>query len=224
MKRLFRWALYLFLVVLALTVAALLLLNTIAAQYAQYRLRAATGMDVKIGKVDVGLSTPTLAIENVRFYNTAEFGGSPCLDIPEIFVEYDAPAARQRKVHLKLLRVSIAEIDLVQDALGRLNLSALDQKCATAATALRGSSGLTFTGIDTLNLSLQKLRVTTLDAAAPGPEVNLALNDQVFHNIKTAADWRQMGVVLAARGEGAAQANNPKTDLQKLLQQLFHMP
>ena len=52
-KRLFKWALYLFIILVVLLVAGILLLDTIAKEYLQSRLRAETGMDVKIGKVDI---------------------------------------------------------------------------------------------------------------------------------------------------------------------------
>jgi len=57
-RRLFRWALYLFILLVVLIVAAILSLDTIAKQVVQSRLRAETGMDVKIGKMDIGLATP----------------------------------------------------------------------------------------------------------------------------------------------------------------------
>lgn len=67
-RRLFRWALYLFIVAVVLVVAAVLLLNTIVKQVVQSRLRSETGMDVKIGKMDIGLSTPTIAIEDFKVF------------------------------------------------------------------------------------------------------------------------------------------------------------
>jgi uncharacterized protein involved in outer membrane biogenesis len=221
MKRLFKWALYLFIVVVVVLVATVLLLNTIVKEYAQSRLRAETGMDVKIGKLDIGLSTPTIAIENIKFYNTPEFGGSPFLDIPEVFIEYDKDAARAGKIHLKLLRLNLAEIDLVQDQLGRLNILSLEQKSAADKAAHNGSpTGITFTGIDTLNLTLQKVRVSKADEPAQSQEVDCGLNNQVFHNIKTEADLTQMAVILAGRSGAATQSGKSNVDLQKLLQQL----
>ncbi|MGA3181591.1 MAG: hypothetical protein ABSF38_14715 [Verrucomicrobiota bacterium] len=223
MKRLFKWAFYLFILLVVLLVAGVLLLDPIAKEYAQSRLRSETGMDVRIGKMDIGLSTPTIAIENIRFYNTAEFGGSPFLNIPEVFIEYDKQAARVGKLHLKLVRINLEEIDIVQDSLGRLNIQSLEEKSAAAkAASHKSSSGLTFTGIDTLNLTLQKLRMSNLDAPTQGQEVNFRLTNQVFHDIKSEADLTQMAVLLAARSGAATQSGKSGIDTQKLLQQLFH--
>jgi uncharacterized protein involved in outer membrane biogenesis len=223
MKRLFKWALYLFLVVVVLLVAAVLLLNTIVKEVVQSRLRSETGMDVKIGSLDIGLSTPTIAIENLKLYNTPEFGGSPFLDIPEIFVEYDKDAVRAGKLHLKLLRLNLAEIDIVQDKQGRLNIQSLKEKGDTATAALnRQSSGFKFTGIDTLNVTLQKMRVSNLDAPNQAQEVDFGLTNQVFTNITSEADLAGMALVLDLRSGTAAPKGKSPIDTQKLLQQLLH--
>jgi hypothetical protein len=221
-KRLFRWALYLFIIIVVLMVAGVLLLDPIAKAYTESRLRSETGMDVKIGRMDIGLSTPTIDIENIRFFNTAEFGGSSFLNIPEIFIEYDKDAARAGKIHLKLLRINLAEVDVVEDKMGRLNLQTLPKKTLSGKSTNSSSSGITFTGIDTLNVTLQKMRVSELDSPTQGEEVNIGLKDQVFHNIDTDADLAQMAVILAARTGGAAQSGKSPTDFQKIIQQLFH--
>ena len=84
---------------------------------------AATGMEVKIAKVDIGLLTPVISVEGVKLYNRPEFGGSPCLDLPELYVEYDKAALAARKLRLKLLRLSVAEMDLTRDNQGRFESS-----------------------------------------------------------------------------------------------------
>jgi hypothetical protein len=223
MKRLFKCALYLFMVAVVLLVAAVLLLNTIVKEFVQSRLRSETGMDVRIGAMDIGLSTPTIAVENLKLYNTPEFGGSPFLDIPEIFVEYDRDAIRAGKLHFKLVRLNLAEIDIVQDKQGRLNIQGIKEKGDAAKSALdRQASKFEFTGIDTLNLTLQKLRVSKLDAPDQAQEVNFGLANQVFPNIKTEADLTAIALVLQLRSGAAAPTGKSSIDMQKLLQQLVH--
>ena len=112
MRRLFRWALYLFIVLAVLVVAGILLLNTIVKQVVESRLRSSTGMDVRIGQIDVGLLSPTLTIENLKIYNTADFGGSVFLDMPELHMEYDPHAIRAGQFHFKLVRLDLAEVFL----------------------------------------------------------------------------------------------------------------
>jgi hypothetical protein len=134
-RRLFRLAVGLLLIAVALAVAAVLLLDTVAQQVVQSRLRSETGMDVKIGRMQIGLSTPTIAIEDLKIYNTPEFGGSLFLNIPEIYADYDPEAIRARKLHLNLVRINLAEINIVQDKNGRLNIQSLKEKTRTATNA-----------------------------------------------------------------------------------------
>src|SRR3954468_6583288 len=146
-RRLFRWALYLFIIFVVLVVAAVLLLDTIAREIAQNRIRAETGMGVKIGKLSIGLLTPTVTIENLKLYNTAEFGGAQCLDIPELHVEYDVQAARAGKMHLKLVRFNMAEVDVLQDKKGHTNFDQLQKR---NAAVLSGKPAPSKSGTSTL--------------------------------------------------------------------------
>ncbi len=221
-KRLFRWALYLFMMVLVLVVAAVLLLNPIVKQLVQSRFRSATGMDVKIGKMDIGLGTPTIAMEDVKIYNTPGLGGSLFLSMPEIFVDYDRDAMRAHKLHLNLVRITLAEIDLVQDKKGRDLVGIAEKSQAVEGGIKKQWSAFTFTGLDTLNVTLQKLRLRRLDSPSPVEEVNCGISNEVFTNLKTGEDWQNLAVILAARSSASAsRSGNAPVDLARLLQQFL---
>jgi hypothetical protein len=243
-KRLFRWALCLLLIAVALAVAAVLLLDTVAQQVVQSRLRSETGMDVKIGKMQIGLSTPTIAIEDLKIYNTPEFGGSLFLNIPEIYVDYDPDAIRARRLHLNLVRINLAEINVVQDKNGRLNIQGLKEKISAAASShssalsLAGTLRLNWypmyfginepspvfisTNLGTLNVTLQKLRKWNMDSPARVEEISFGITNEVFTNLQTQEDFRKMVVLLSVRrSDSAAPAGNAPIDLQQLLQQFF---
>lgn len=206
-KRLFRLVLYLFIIVVVLVVAGVLLLDTIAREVAENRIRAETGMGVKIGKMRVSLLTPTVTIENFKMYNTAEFGGSQCLDIPELHVEYDPQAARVGKVHLKLVRFNLAEIDILQDKNGHSNFDQLEKRNGIApksppSTNTQSSSShvpVQFAGIDTLNLTLQKARFAKMDQPQQQRTINFGITNQIFHNIKSEADLMGVAAIISLR-------------------------
>jgi uncharacterized protein involved in outer membrane biogenesis len=225
MRLVFKWLFRLLILAIALVVAGVLLLNTIVKALVQSRLRSQTGMEVQIGKIDVGLTTPTIAVENLKIYNTAEFGGSLLLNVPELYVEYDKDALRDGRLHVKLVRLNIAEIDVVQDKQGRLNINGLEEKSKEAKAATAGHpSGWKFTGVDTLNLTFQKLRISSLDKPGQAEEVNFNLANQVFPNIKSEADLEGMAIVLAGRGAvsaAAAPPGAPPVDMQKVLMELL---
>jgi uncharacterized protein involved in outer membrane biogenesis len=216
-RRLFRWALYLFIVLVVLAVAGILLLNTIVKQIFESRLRAQTGMDARVGQVDVGLLTPTLTIENFKLYNRAEFGGGLFLDMPELHLEYDPFAFRAGQLHFRLVRLNLAELTLIRDKKGRFNIEDL-QKRGGAGNGPKKSPGaeFQFTGIDTLNLTLGKFRLSDLGAGRE-QEINFGIKNQISHNIKSEADLAGLNLLLAMRAGASASSTNSVLDLSALL-------
>ena len=221
MRRIFRWARYGFVVAAVLAVAGILLFDTIVKEIVQHRLQSRTGMEVRIGKLDLGLGSSTVSIENLKVRNAAAFGGGPFLDVPEFYLEYDRGALRERKLRVKMLRVNLAEIDIVQDADGRMNIQGLAQAGrAAAGVVARHSSDFTFEGIDTLNVTLGRMRI--LHPGAPGQtqEVEFGLTNQIFHDIRAESDWEGIEVLLSARSAAASPTGNAPVDVRKLLKQL----
>jgi uncharacterized protein involved in outer membrane biogenesis len=220
MRRLIRLALYLFFVLVVLAVAAVLLLNTIVKQVVQSRMRARTGMDARIGQVDVGLLSPTITIENFKLYNTADFGGSVFIDMPELHLEYDPLAVRSGKLHFKLVRLDLAEVALVQDKKGRLNVRDLENRSRAASRGKKSSAAdFKFTGIDTLNLSLGKFRLSNL-ASGREEEIQFGIKNQISHNVKSEADLSGLSLFLATQAAMSSRSTNSPFDLPALLQSL----
>jgi uncharacterized protein involved in outer membrane biogenesis len=221
MRHLIRWALYLFVLLVVLVVAAVLLLNTIARQVVQCRLRAATGMDARVGLVDVGLLSPTITIENCKLYNTADFGGSVFINMPELHLEYDPLAVRSGKLHFKLVRLDLAEVALVQDKKGRLNVQDLEKRSRETSRGKKSSANdFKFTGIDTFNLSLGKFRLSNL-ASGREEEIQFGIKNQISHNVKTEADLAGLNLLRAARTAMAGPSTNSPLDLPALLKSLI---
>src|SRR5262245_506093 len=125
MKFLVRWAIRLFIIFIVLLVALILLKDTLVKALLEYRLRARTGLDARIGRVEVGLSSPRLVIEDFKLYNSSEFGGSALVEIPELRMECDPKAFVYGKLHLRLLRLHLGEINIVESRDGRTNVVAL---------------------------------------------------------------------------------------------------
>jgi len=220
MRRLIRSALYLFVVLVVLVVAAVLLLNTIVKQVIESRLRARTGMDASIGQVDVGLLSPTITIENFKLYNTADFGGSVFIDMPELHLEYDPRAVRSGKLHFRLVRLDLAEVALVQDKKGRLNVLDLENKSREASRGKKSSAvDFKFTGIDTLNLTLGKFRLSNL-ASGREEEIQFGIKNQISRNVKSGADLAGLNLLLAARAASASLSTSPTLDLPAILKSL----
>ena len=202
MKFIFRWAFRLLILLVVLVVAGILLLDTIVREVVAYQLRSATGLEVKIGKVRVGLFHPEVTIENFILYNRAEFGGSPFIDLPELHVEYDRDALLAGKLHCRLVRFNLAQINLVEDKNGRRNFDLLQQKiqlpiapAGSTNKSNRASQKLEFAGIDTLNLTLGKATYLRMKQPGQPDEFKMNVNHQVFTNIKSEQDFSSVLLV-----------------------------
>ena len=193
MKWTFKWLLRLVLVVVALVILLLVSKDSILRVIAENRIRSHTGMEVKIGKFSSRLFSPVVTIENLKLYNTAEFGGVPFADIPELHIECDRTAFAQRKLRITLARLSFAELDVVRNAAGQTNIFCLAPNSQAGGSkqgrSLQAALGdFTFDGIDVLNLSMNKLRFIDLKDPKNNREFRVNMDNQIFPKVKSEAD------------------------------------
>lgn len=194
MKTFFRWLIRivvtLLILFIVLAVVGVLLKDVIAKSIAERNLRDTTGMDAKIAKMEVGLGTPTVQLEGLKLYNTADFGGGTFLEMPELRIEYLPEDLRDGKMHFKTVRLHIAEVNIVKDKNGKTNIEMMDKESKKKTRGDKGSNtpGVDFGGIDTLYLTVGKLRITDLGNPKNNQEINVGLKDEVGRNLKTEAD------------------------------------
>lgn len=191
MKWFFRWLFRLVILLIVLAVSAVLLLNPIARELMVYRLKRDTGMDVKIGRFDVGLLDPGLTIENLVLYNTSEFGGSPFVEVPELRVEYARGNFFSRKPHYKLVRLDLKQVNVVEDRKGRSNFEILEDLISPDEHS-RTNAGprplRTRSPIDTLNLTLGKATFMSMNHPGRVDQLIMNVHNQVVTNIKPDQD------------------------------------
>lgn len=192
MKFIARWIFRLFILGIVLLVALFLLKDSLLKALVENRVRQATGMEVKIGRLEVAIDRPVVQIENFVLYNTAELGGSPLLDIPELHIEYDWDALRNQELHIKLLRLDLREMNLIEDNKGQTNLSVLINQLGNVSQAQGATnkvdSSKKFRGIDTLNYSLGTLRFVSLKDPRRNQELKLNIKNETVQNIRTEQD------------------------------------
>jgi hypothetical protein len=209
MKWLFKWAFRLFLLLIVLVVVFILSLDSIAKALAERRIRSQTGMDVKIGNLSVGLLSPYVTLENFRLYNTAEFGGSPFIDIRELHLEYDRDALTRRVLRIKLVRFNLAEVAVVRNEAGKTNIVEMLAKAPVASGpkgargfAERQLEGIRYDGIDVLNVTADKIKFVDLRDPRQNREQRLGIQNQVFKNVRTEEDAQNVLILLMIRSGG----------------------
>ena len=205
-KFIFKWGFRLLL--LAVVAAAVLLLSadSLLRLTIENRIRAQTGMDAEIGRFKLGLAAPTVTIQNLKLFNPAAFGGTPFLDIPEIHVEYDRAAMLRREIHLTLMRFNLGELDLVKNQAGQTNLFALGIPLLAKPVAAGGGAadftretGLTFLGIDVLNVSVGTLKFIDLSNPQNNRTQKIGIENLVVPKVKSAADLAGLAVLIELR-------------------------
>ena len=216
MKWLIKWLLRMVFLVVVLIVLALVFKDAFFRVVAENRIRAQTGMDVKIGKFSSSLFSPVVTIENLKLYNTAEFGGAPFLDIAELHLECDPGAFAQRKLRIKLARLNLVELDVVKNEAGQTNLFSIKSRLEAGGGKKSGVQemlgGFEFDGIEVLNLSLGKAKFIDLKDAKKNREVRVDLQNQIFKNVKAEADVYGILFIIWLRSGGAfsmSQADLP---------------
>lgn len=186
MRRLFKWAFRLAVLVVVLIVVLLLSLDSIFKAAVEKRIRARTGMDVQMGKFSVGLLSPVVNIQDFKLYNTAEFGGTPFLDIRELHLEYNRSALLGRKFRVTLMRLNLTELNVVKNDAGKTNVfvaaSPPPPGRATPATDAE------FANIEVLNLSVGKVRFVDLKNPKRSRELRPDMQNQIFKNVKLPED------------------------------------
>ena len=96
----------------------------------------------------------------------------------------------------------------------------LENRSRSASRGKKSSADdFQFTGIDTLNLSLGKFRLSNL-ASGREDEIQFGIKNQISHNVKTEADLAGLNLLLATRAASLSSSTNPPLDLSALLQTL----
>lgn len=209
MRTILRWIIRitftLIFICVLLAVLAVLLKDVLAKSLTERNLRDGTGMDAQIARMEIGLATPTMNMEGLKIYNPAGFGGGTMLDLPEMRIEYDVNAAGYGKIRLKTLRMHLAELHIVKDKNGVSNLDLLDKHSKERKHRNKQkdtSREDNFDGIDTLYLTIDRLKVTDLADPRKNQVLNIGMKDVVMQNMKTEEDikgrflWAMLPVML----------------------------
>ncbi len=213
MKRLLPWALRLALALAMLVILGLILKDPVLRMVVERRIRSRTGMDVHIGKFSSGLFSPVLTIQDLKVYNTAEFGGAPFLDVPELHVEFDAVALRRGKLHVTFMRFHLNELSVVRNEAGQTNVVSLLNNVQGHKSG-GGESGkpgrnFQFSGIDVLDLTLGKTKYIDLKDARNNREASVNFQNQIFKNVRSDSDVYAILFLVWLRSHGPFSAPVP---------------
>jgi len=198
-----KWVFRLVFLALALVIVLLLSLNSVLRILIEHNIRAQTGMDAEIGRVEVGWFAPTLEIRDLKIYNPPAFGGTPFLDIPEIHIEYDRFALLNKNLHLTLVRLNLQELDVVRSRKGDINVfavgSAPHMNAGVSGPSFKKETGYDFKGIDALNVSFNKAKFIDLQNRHNDRDQTIGLQNCVVPDVKSSRDLAGLAVFIDLR-------------------------
>lgn len=201
MKKIVKWVIRILVLFVILIGLAVLFRGKIVRVVMEKQIYAQTGMRATIGSVEVGLNRPVVKINSLRIYNPPGFDDSRFVDIPEIYVEYDRSGLAERKLHLRLVRVHLADVCVVENTEGKTNVKYLldKQKEAETKTAKEEKPTVQFVGIDTLKLQLDQVRFRSLKNPGRNRDIKLHINEEL-KNVKSAKDFTGLVVQVMLKG------------------------
>lgn len=199
-----KWLIRLTILAVVLMVALLLARNALLRVYLEHQIHARTGMDAEIGSFSLGLAEPEITIQNMRLYNPPSFAGTPFLKIRELHVEYDPAALAEHKLHITLMRFNLGEIDIVKNQAGQTNIfslgaTALSKKTGNIGRKFTEQTGLHFTDIDVLNVSIGTAKYIDLNNQRNDRTQVIGIQNCVLKNVKSAADLGGLAAFIALR-------------------------
>lgn len=224
LKLLFR----LFVLLVVLGVILFLSFNSISRVFVEHQIRAQTGMDAEIGKISMGLLTPTVTVENFKLYNSPDFGGTPFLKISELHIEYDRAALARHEIHMILVRFNLDEFDIVKSEAGQTNifsrgitLPSKQFRGTNLMANLKRQTGYDFKGIDVLNVSIGKVRFIDLKDPQNNREQTIGIENLLVKNVKSPVDLVGLAVYVVLKSNGffdsLVDQKNPGPDILKLI-------
>lgn len=189
-----------------LIIVGVLYFNTILKALTEKHIRDATGLDAEIGQYTFGLLTPTISIQDLKLYNTPEFGGMPFVTIPELHMDYDRAALRKRQLHLTLLRINLDEMDVVKNQAGLTNILSMLSAAQINPNGRGGGkeftkrTGFQFTGIDVLNISIGKVKFYDLSNQRLNRTLPIDIENFVVKDVKSPVDLAPLAALIYVRG------------------------
>lgn len=187
MKKFLRWLAVALVVLVALGVAAWWKRDLFLKAAVVRAIQRRTGLRVEIGTFQSAPEGAGMMMRDFRLYNHPEFGGGLLLDMPELIVELDRELVAAGRVRFKQLRMTLAELNVMQDAAGRWNFEKIENEMTerNAARARRAQPRLTFAGIDELSLSLARIRYTDSRRPDKNRDLRVAVTNETASGIRT---------------------------------------
>jgi uncharacterized protein involved in outer membrane biogenesis len=100
-------------------------INTVARISIERMFHDATGLQLKVQSFNIGLIRSLVRIKGLRLLSPQGHKDRVMLDIAELYIDYNLPAALNGKAHVEELDINLREIMVSKNKQGQINLDAL---------------------------------------------------------------------------------------------------
>ena len=115
-------------IIFAIFIVALMIgKNFIVKAAVESGVKIVTGLPLHIGSLSIGISKTLINIRNLKLYNPSSFSDSLMIHMPEIYVDYELSPLFHNKVHITSMAINLAELVVIKDKDGKVNVNALKQ-------------------------------------------------------------------------------------------------
>jgi hypothetical protein len=99
--------------------------NIIVRVCLEQEVRVITGLNLDIGKLDIGFGEPTVAIKDLKLYNPSGYTDPVMADVGEIYFRYKPGDMLKGKIYLYELRITLKELSVIRRSGNDSNYNAL---------------------------------------------------------------------------------------------------
>lgn len=199
-------------VVLAVVVLAR---NTIVKAVVESGVGPATGLPVKLGKLDINFSKTLLDIENFEVKNPSGFHGTSLVEVPKLLVDYNLSDILKGNIHLENIEFDMKQFTVVKNEKGQLNLDSVKalqgtQKPSTEAQGpvSKAPAKPIPVQIDLLTLKIGKVVYEDYSSGSPVTKTfNINFNES-YRNITDLNAVARMIVLKAMMSSGISNLVN----------------
>jgi hypothetical protein len=203
MKKFRRWGIGVLAGVLVLFLALILCRDIVLKAVAERGIEDETGLRAVIGELKTTLGSGAVRVRDLKLYNPPEFGGRLMVDVPELVVDLDAVQASDGKLHFRQLKLNLAELNVVRNAAGRLNLDGVEKRIRERLHQRRKKRGekfrFEFAGIERLQLNMGQVLYTDMRYPRRALALNLGVTNETVTNLKTEEELGKWASALVFR-------------------------
>jgi hypothetical protein len=175
--------------------------NWIFKAVAERSVRESTGLRTEIGECKTLVGSGVFRLRDLKLYNPPEFGGTLLADVPELEIDVDAGQLASGIVHFRKLTLHLAELNVLRNARGRLNLEGVEKAMREHLQKKKKKKGekfeFDFGGIDQAQLSVGRILYRDLQKPSRNCCIDLAMKNEVIENLRTEEDLQNWaGAIL----------------------------